>query len=63
MILFNVKCINYVNKKYRTGAKRALLDIYEQAICDLKNMVQHIPDANLFTFIKTTSIDTNCELI
>ena len=50
-------------KIYRTGAKGALLDIYEQAISDLKNEVQHIQDAALFTIIKTPVIDKNCESI
>ena len=50
-------------KIYRTGAKGALLDIYEQAISDFKNAVQHIPDTALFKIIKTPVIDKNCESI
>ena len=48
---------------YRTGAKGSLLDIYEQAISDLKKVVQHIPDAALCTIIKAPVFDKNCESI
>ena len=50
-------------KIYRTGAKGSLLDIYEQAISDLKKVVQHIPDAALCTIIKAPVFDKNCESI
>lgn len=43
----------------RQGAVGALLDIYEQAISDLKNVIQSIPDHALTIIIdeKTTSED------
>lgn len=43
----------------RQGAVGALLDIYEQAISDLKNVIQSIPDHTLTIIIdeKTTSED------
>lgn len=50
-------------KIYRQGATGALLDIYEQAMSDFKDLVQQLPDAALFTIIKAPVFDKNCESI
>lgn len=48
---------------YRQGAVGALLDIYEQAITDLKKVIADIPDNNLLTIIDTKTSNENCRSI
>lgn len=49
--------------KYRSGAIGALLDEYERAISDLKNVIRKIPDAFLVTIIDRDTSDENCRTI
>jgi hypothetical protein len=51
------------NKIYRQGAVGALLDIYEQAISDLKKVIQDIPDNALTIIIDAQTTDENCKSI
>jgi uncharacterized damage-inducible protein DinB len=48
---------------YRPGAKGALLDEYERAIADLKNTIEHIPDALLKTIVDKHTSDENCKSV
>ena len=48
---------------YRQGAVGALLDIYEQAIADLKEAIKTIPDQALIDIIDTQTRDENCKSI
>lgn len=48
---------------YRTGAVGALLDIYEQAISELKTVVQDIPEDVLTTVFDTQTTDEDCRSI
>ncbi|MEO6733499.1 MAG: DinB family protein [Ferruginibacter sp.] len=45
---------------YRQGAAGALLDIYEQAIIDLKKVIEFIPDHNLLVIVDGETNDENC---
>ncbi len=48
---------------YRQGAVGALLDIYEQAISDLKQVIEDIPDNLLTTITDPITTDENCRSI
>jgi hypothetical protein len=48
---------------YRQGAVGALLDIYEQAISDLKKVIEDIPDNSLTVIIDSQTTDENCKSI
>jgi uncharacterized damage-inducible protein DinB len=48
---------------YRTGAVGALLDIYEQAISDLKKVIEPIPDHALTIIVDTQTMDEDCKSI
>jgi len=48
---------------YRQGAIGALLDIYEQAISDLKKVIEDIPDEALTIIIDPPTADENCKSI
>ncbi len=48
---------------YRVGAVGALLDIYEEAIKDLKKVIEDIPDNILPIIIDTKTADENCKSI
>ena len=50
-------------KIYRQGAVGALLDIYEQAIADLKKTIEDIPDNTLTVITDTQTTDENCKSI
>lgn len=47
----------------RQGAVGALLDIYEQAISDLKNVIQSIPDNALTIIIDEKTTNEDCKSI
>lgn len=47
-------------KKYRHGAIGALLDEYERAIADLKNVMLDIPDTALTVIVDPHTQDDNC---
>lgn len=47
-------------KIYRQGATGALLDEYERAIADLKNIIEDIPDDALAVIVEPTTTDENC---
>lgn len=47
----------------RQGATGALLDLYEQAIADLKITIEHIPDLALTTITDHQTADENCRTI
>jgi uncharacterized damage-inducible protein DinB len=51
------------NKMYRQGAVGALLDIYEQAISDLKKAIEDIPDNALTIITDSQTTDENCKSI
>ncbi len=46
---------------YRQGAVGALLDVYEQAISDLKKAIEDIPDNALTIIIDPQTTDENCK--
>jgi hypothetical protein len=48
---------------YRQGAVGALLDIYEQAISELKKVIEDIPDKALTIITDTQTTDENCKSI
>jgi uncharacterized damage-inducible protein DinB len=48
---------------YRVGAAGALLDIYEEAIEDLKKVIEDIPDNILPIIIDPKTADENCKSI
>ncbi|MGI8583660.1 MAG: DinB family protein [Chitinophagaceae bacterium] len=48
---------------YRQGAIGALLDIYEQAISDLRKVIEDIPDEALTIIIYPPTTDENCKSI
>ncbi len=48
---------------YRQGAVGALLDIYEQAISDLKKVIENIPDNALTIITDPQTTDENCKSI
>jgi uncharacterized damage-inducible protein DinB len=50
-------------KTYRQGAVGALLDIYEQAISDLKKVIEEIPDNALTIIADSQTTDENCRSI
>lgn len=52
-----------MNKAYRQGAVGALLDIYEQAIADLKKIIEEIPDHALTIITDPNTTDENCKSI
>lgn len=52
-----------VLKTHRQGAVGALLDIYEQAIDDLKKVIEDIPDEALPLIIDPHTTDENCRSI
>ena len=45
---------------FRPGAVGALLDIYEQAILDLKKTIEDIPDVDLPVITDSQTSDQNC---
>jgi uncharacterized damage-inducible protein DinB len=47
----------------RQGATGALLDLYEQAIADLKITIEHIPDLALTIIVDHRTMDENCKTI
>ncbi|HEX7457132.1 MAG TPA: DinB family protein [Ginsengibacter sp.] len=51
------------NKMYRQGAVGALLDIYEQAISDLKKAIEEFPDNALTIITDSQTTDENCKSI
>jgi hypothetical protein len=51
------------NKMYRQGAVGALLDIYEQAISDLKKAIEDIPDNALTIITDSQTTDESCKSI
>ena len=48
---------------YRPGAVGALLDIYEQAISDLKSAIEDIPDQDITVIVDPLTPDENCRTI
>jgi uncharacterized damage-inducible protein DinB len=52
-----------MDKTYRPGAKGALLDIYEQAIAELKELIRGIPATALLTIADPNTRDENCRSI
>ncbi|MCF6405296.1 DinB family protein [Chitinophaga filiformis] len=50
-------------KVYRQGAKGALLDEYEKAITELKNVIAPISDEDLATVADPLTADENCRSI
>src|SRR4051812_48870049 len=48
---------------YRQGAVGVLLDIYEQAISDLKKVIEDIPDQALTIITDPYTTDENCKSI
>lgn len=48
---------------YRQGAVGALLDIYEQAISDLKKVIENIPDNALTIITDPQTTNENCKSI
>ena len=48
---------------YRQGAVGALLDIYEQAISDLKKVIEVIPDKAMTIITDRQTTDENCKSI
>lgn len=48
---------------YRQGAVGALLDLYEQAISEIKKVIEDIPDAALASIIDPETTDENCKSI
>jgi hypothetical protein len=52
-----------MTKMYRQGAVGALLDIYEQAISDLKKAIEDIPDNALTIITDSQTTDENCKSI
>lgn len=50
-------------KTYRPGAAGALLDLYEQAISDLKQVIADISEEMLTTIIDRETTDENCRSI
>ena len=51
--------IKTMTKIYRQGAVGALLDIYEQAISDLKKVIEDIPDNALTIILDPQTADEN----
>jgi uncharacterized damage-inducible protein DinB len=47
----------------RQGATGALLDLYEQAIADLKITIEHIPDLALTVIVDHQTTDENCKTV
>ena len=52
-----------IKQIYRQGAVGALLDIYEQAISDLKKTIEDIPDDALTIITDLQTTDENCKSI
>ncbi|MEO5893203.1 MAG: DinB family protein [Ferruginibacter sp.] len=52
-----------MDKIYRQGAIGALLDEYERAIADLKNVIEKIPDKLLTVITDPDTGDENCRSI
>ena len=50
-------------KMYRQGAVGALLDLYEQAISEIKKVIEDIPDAVLASIIDSETNDENYKSI
>jgi hypothetical protein len=51
-------------KKFReNGAVGALLDIYEKALSDLKNLIADVTDTELTTVVDAETKDANCHSI
>ena len=46
---------------YKTGAVGALLDLYERALSDLKNIIADIPDKTLTIVCDPDTTDDNCK--
>jgi len=52
-----------MTRNSRQGAIGALLDIYEQAISDIKEVIQNIPDTALTIITDPHTADENCRSI
>jgi uncharacterized damage-inducible protein DinB len=52
-----------MTKTYRPGATGALIDIYEQAISELKELIKDIPDHALTIIADAQTTDENCKSI
>jgi uncharacterized damage-inducible protein DinB len=52
-----------MEKTYRPGAKGALLDIYEQAIYELKELIRDITSPALLTIVDPNTADENCRSV
>jgi uncharacterized damage-inducible protein DinB len=52
-----------MKKIYRKGAVGALLDVYEEAIADLKQTIEAVPDDILTNILYLESEDENCRSI
>lgn len=52
-----------MGKVYRKGAIGALLDVYEQAISDLKKAIEIIPDSVLPIVVDPATTDESCKSI
>jgi uncharacterized damage-inducible protein DinB len=55
--------IKTIKKIYRQGAVGALLDIYEQAISELKKVIEEIPDHALIIITDPQTTDENCRSV
>ena len=51
------------NKIYREGAIGALLDEYEKALNDLKQVLAEITDEDLIIVIDSSTVDPNCKSV
>lgn len=47
----------------RLGAKGAILDVYEDAIQELRQLIEYLPDEALFTLLEPDSKDEDCRSI
>lgn len=52
-----------MNKRNREGAVGALLDEYEKAIAELKEVIENISEPDLITVVDHTTTDENCKSI
>jgi len=52
-----------MTKTYRTGAIGALLDEYERAIADLKNVIAAVSDRQLTEIVDAQTSDDNCRSV
>jgi hypothetical protein len=52
-----------IDKKYRSGAIGAILDEYERAITDLKNVLSDVSKKDLITIVDPNTDDEDCRSI